>query len=209
MHLRSLSILGLCFALALAACGEDEQTAKAPRLPGALAEHLASQSELVASSLDAGKECLADAQAAIFKSSVESAIAGGGVPPPLQPQLKLSADRLASDVKCEQPAPEPTAVPTTTTEDKPAPPPDCDAIEEQLRQLEEQRKDQEKAVKQDKDAAERLKQQFEQQKQALEEQRQAACEEGGGGEDLGGGDEGPGNSENAPGHGSGRGNGGD
>ena len=55
--LRSRTLLAAMLAvaaLALAACGGDEPTAKAPALPAGLSQELASQSEQVAATLQAG-----------------------------------------------------------------------------------------------------------------------------------------------------------
>lgn len=178
------TLMALCAALALGACGGDDEGSQPAKLPDALAQQLASQSEAVAASLDSGNECLADSQAAVLHASVESAIAGGGVPARLEDELRAGADRLASGIDCAPTPAAPTTTPTTTTPTEP----DCATLEAMKQQLEEQRK-------QTHELPDELKHQLEDQQHAIDEQLKAACEGGDHGDSSG-----PGNSENAPGH---------
>ena len=173
MRAPLLTIPTICLALALAACGDDEQTAKAPALPPGLSQELASQSEQVAGTLEAGDPCAAQAQAAVLQASVNSAIAAGGVPDQLKAEVRAGADRISSGIVCE-PASPPTATEETTTTPTV---PDCDTLQQQLDQLDEHDKS------------------LDDQRKALEEQLKDFCEDHGHGEEGG-----PGNSGNAPGH---------
>jgi hypothetical protein len=98
-----LPVLGL--ALVLASCGADEKQAAPPppRLPPALAERLAAQSEAVVSSLEAGDSCAAAERAGELENAVAAAIRDGAVPAPLQGELRSVTRALALQITCEPP----------------------------------------------------------------------------------------------------------
>ena len=154
--------------LALAACGGGgDARPEEPRLPRAVAEQLAKESEAIADMLDADDVCGAAQQADTLVDSVEQAIAEGDVPEAFQAELTANAQKLQNDVNCPQPEPPPA--------------PDCDALEDEKKALEEQKKDAEG------DEAEALDQQI----KDLDEQLQE-CKEGegnGNGSGNGEGDE--------------------
>jgi DNA repair exonuclease SbcCD ATPase subunit len=170
--------------LALAACGGGgDATPEEPRLPRAVAERLAQESEAIADKLDAGDVCGAAQQADTLVDSVEQAIAEGDVPDAFQEELTANAEQLQNDVNCPQPEPPPAA-------------PDCDALEEEKKALEDEKRGlEEEKENAEGDEAEALDQQItelDQQIKELDEQIKQ-CKKGngkGGGNGSGGEGEG-------------------
>jgi DNA repair exonuclease SbcCD ATPase subunit len=159
--------------VALAGCGGGgDARPEEPRLPRAVAERLAQESEAIADMLDAGDTCGAAEQADVLEDAVEEAIGNGDVPEAFQAELLETARQLQNDVNCPQPPPPPEQ--------------DCDALEEEKKALEEQKKASEE---QKNDAEGEEKQQLEEQIKALDEQIKALeeqikdCKEGDGGDD--------------------------
>jgi hypothetical protein len=140
--------------LALAACGGGDARPEEPGLPPGVAERLAAQSEAIADKLDAGDTCAAAQEADVLQDEAQAAVDAGRVPPAFQNELMSTVDELVNTVNCPQPPP-------------PAPPEDCEALEEQKKALEEEKKDAEGDEKE----------QLEAQIKALEEQIKA-CKEG-------------------------------
>jgi multidrug efflux pump subunit AcrA (membrane-fusion protein) len=144
--------------LALAGCGGGgEARPEEPRLPRAVAERLAQESEAIADKLDAGDTCGAAQQADVLENAVEEAIGNGDIPDAFQAELLENARQLQSDVNCPEPPP------------PPPPEQDCEALEEEKKALEEQKNDAEGEAKK----------QLEEQIKALDEQIKA-CKEGDG-----------------------------
>jgi len=141
---------------ALSACGGSEEQVPPPKLPRALGSDLATQSDAVAESLDAGEACQAAEQARGLQQAVQDAIAADEVPRALRRPLVSAVEPL-----CERP--EEPAV-------------SCDALEAKKQELEEQKKEIEKAFKEDKEERERRKKAIEEEKKALEEELRACRE---------------------------------
>jgi hypothetical protein len=186
---RAISGTVLALALALAACGGEDEADKPvrPKLPAELATALAYESDQIAASLAEGRECAAHRQAQALRAHVGDAVGSGQVPPALGREMSAAASSLDDGIVCEPPpppAPEPEP-----KEKKPVATP-CEQLEGQLAQLEaqaEQAKAQEEAAQgQDKQAAKDLREQYEEQAKQLEDQLRFQCEElEGGGSDEG------------------------
>jgi hypothetical protein len=146
--------------LALAGCGGGGGDARPeePRLPSAVAERLAAESEAIADKLDAGDTCGAAQQADVLEDAVQQAIGDGEIPAAFQGELLQTARQLQNDVNCPEPPP---------------PAQDCEALEEEKKPLEEQKKD----------AKGQEKQELEEQIKALEEEIKACKEGDNGGDD--------------------------
>ena len=90
-------------ALLVAGCGGSNEAApREPKLPHALAEQLADQSDAVASRLDAGDSCGAAEQATSLKEEALAAIDSGTVPSAFEDELAASVTELAGRITCEQ-----------------------------------------------------------------------------------------------------------
>lgn len=101
--------IALALAAVLAAgCGSTGggTRAEAPRLPGALAQRLAAESDAVAAALARGDACEAARLAGRLRDDATASI--GRVPPEFQEPLSSGVNALASAV--------PACVPATTTE---------------------------------------------------------------------------------------------
>jgi hypothetical protein len=100
--MRPLFGLALLLAFGLTACGGG-QRAVTPEasIPASVAERLASRSEAIAASLDAGDQCGAAQQADELKHAAEDAIAQGQVPSAFQDELEQTAVALQNDVNCD------------------------------------------------------------------------------------------------------------
>jgi hypothetical protein len=95
----------LLAALCLAGCGggSDHRTAPQPKLPRAVAAPLASQSDEVASTLDAGDSCAALERAQKLQQDTVAAINAGRVPATFQEQLASTVGDLVSRIQCVPP----------------------------------------------------------------------------------------------------------
>jgi hypothetical protein len=136
-------------ALALAGCGGGDDAAP-PTLPTGVADGLATQSESVAETLEAGDTCGAAQEADALVAAVEAAIASGEVPVAFRASLRGTAVDLQDRINC----------PPSDEEQQQ----DCDALEEDKAALEEELKD---------TKGKGRKRMLEEQIQALEEQIQA------------------------------------
>jgi len=93
-----------CAGLALAACGSGEDEAEpkpAPTIPESTATQLASQSERVAATLEAGEICEAAERADVLAAAVEDA--RGEIPAALHEQAEDAARELVDNVNCPEP----------------------------------------------------------------------------------------------------------
>lgn len=85
----------------LAGCGSgSKQAAPAPRLPRALGERLAVQSEAVTRALEQGDDCSADVLAAKLHGDSIAAINAGRIPHALQEPLLSAVGELAGRIRC-------------------------------------------------------------------------------------------------------------
>jgi hypothetical protein len=96
----------LLAALCLAGCGggSGHRTAPQPKLPRAVAAPLASQSDEVARTLDAGDACAALERAQKLQQDTVAAINAGRVPGSFQEQLASTVGDLVSRIECVPPA---------------------------------------------------------------------------------------------------------
>jgi hypothetical protein len=106
VHTRWRSASILAAAVAAAGCGGSHRAAPPrPTLPPALAQRLATLSETVATKLDTGDPCGANAKAKELQQQATAAIARGEVPPPLRSPLLSAAGDLVARSPCVQQAP--------------------------------------------------------------------------------------------------------
>jgi hypothetical protein len=200
---RGVTATIVAAALAVSGCGGDDDSdePKQPKLPGELAAALALESDRIAESLAAGRECAAHRQAQALRAHVGDAVGSGEVPPELGREMSAAASSLGDGIVCE-PAPPPAPEPEVT---QPVADP-CEQLAEQFDQLTEQAEEGDPA----------LREQFEEQARALGEQLRFQCEEhlGGGSEEDGSGPPGqadgfvpPGHQGDGPGNGQGGGGG--
>ena len=105
---RALAVLFLFAGLVAGCGGGSSDQASEPRLPAAVGEELAAQSELVAGSLERGDTCAAAAQAAGLLQSTIDAINRGDVPSELQEELTSGVNGLVAEIRCVPP-PQPTS----------------------------------------------------------------------------------------------------
>lgn len=106
MRSRSVWLTALSIALVLAGCGGEQAAPPAPRLPQALAQDLASESEAVARSLEAGDSCGAAEQARQLQQAVIDAINQARVPNAFHEELQGAVNALAGEIICVPPADE-------------------------------------------------------------------------------------------------------
>ncbi len=100
---RAGTLAVLCLAIALAGCGGGSSPTTAPaELPRAVADDLASKSDAIADTLDAGDQCRAAQLADELKNAVEAAVSGGQVPSAFQGELVRNATELQNEVNCEE-----------------------------------------------------------------------------------------------------------
>jgi hypothetical protein len=110
------SALSVVVVLLAAGCGGGKgtatTTAATPRIPAAVATDLRQRAEAVASALDAGDECAAQARARALVQAVASAVNRKQIPRPLLEPLTSSANDLAARITCTPlPPPAPSAEP--------------------------------------------------------------------------------------------------
>jgi hypothetical protein len=96
------ALLASAVLLAPACGGSDETAPAAQKLPRALAESLAVQSEAVAARLDAGDSCGAAEEAASLQATALAAIEEGEIPPALADELEATVAELAGQIRCEE-----------------------------------------------------------------------------------------------------------
>jgi hypothetical protein len=99
-------------ASTLAACGGDDEAAKAPRIPAAVAERLAVLSDETAAALEAGDDCAAQESADELER--EALEADAQIPAELRGQVREGVQRLTASISCE---PEPVIVTETVPEE--------------------------------------------------------------------------------------------
>jgi hypothetical protein len=100
---RAAAALLASAALLAPACGGSGETAPAAqKLPRALAESLAAQSEAVAARLDAGDSCGAAEEATSLQATALAAIEDGEIPPAFADELKATVTELAGQIRCEK-----------------------------------------------------------------------------------------------------------
>jgi hypothetical protein len=109
MRWPSASLTACSCALLLAGCGGNGERAapppRPPKLPQALAQELATRSDLVARKLDANDSCGALAEATRLQREVIAAINAGRVAPRLQEPLQSAANGLVTRIGvCSPPA---------------------------------------------------------------------------------------------------------
>jgi hypothetical protein len=99
-----------------AGCGgtAHHSTVKAPRLPRALAQSWARQSDAIASALGGGDRCTALARATSLRSHVIAAVNAGRLPRRFLEPLTSAVNDLAGRITCAPP-------PATTTTPAPSP----------------------------------------------------------------------------------------
>jgi hypothetical protein len=103
-----------CSALALAACGGDEQnvdrpTVTGPTIDAAVAEPLAERSDKVAALLDSGDTCAAREEAALLRADLTKAINADSIPELYLEDLSGVVNELEALIPpCQQPEPPPT-----------------------------------------------------------------------------------------------------
>jgi hypothetical protein len=106
---RALIGLILTAAVVVGGCGSDSRRAAAPpKLPAALADQLAAESDDIANKLDARDGCGALAAAKQLQQDTIAAINAGRVPAALQEPLSAAANGLAAKITCAQ-QPQPPA----------------------------------------------------------------------------------------------------
>jgi hypothetical protein len=113
-------LLTACSALALTACGGDDQRAErrtdtaesTPTIERAVAERLASRSDKVATLLDSGDACGAASEAARLRDDLTSAINDGAIPEPYLEDLSGLVNEISAQIPPCQPPP-----PSTETGD--------------------------------------------------------------------------------------------
>jgi hypothetical protein len=93
-------------ALCLAGCGggSDQRAVPQPKLPAAIAAHLASRSDEVAQALTGGEDCRALSLAQQLQQETIAAINAGRVPQAFQEHLGSTVGDLASRIQCVPPA---------------------------------------------------------------------------------------------------------
>jgi hypothetical protein len=103
-----------CSALALAACGGDEQnvdrpTVTGPTIDAAVAEPLAERSDKVAALLDSGDTCAAREEAALLRADLTEAINADSIPELYLEDVSGVVNELEALIPpCQQPEPPPT-----------------------------------------------------------------------------------------------------
>ena len=115
------AVAALVLATVVAACGGDSETpAKAPRIPAAIADRLASLSDETAAALEVGDDCAAQETADELES--EALEAESEIPQELRRQVREGVQQLTASISCE-PVPVIETVPeeTTTTEEPACP----------------------------------------------------------------------------------------
>jgi hypothetical protein len=103
------ALVALC-VLALAGCGSDahRSTPKTPRLPRALAQSWAQQSDAIASALAAGDGCTALHRATALRTDVIAAVNTRRLPHRFLEPLTSAVNDLAGRIRCvPPPAPPP------------------------------------------------------------------------------------------------------
>jgi hypothetical protein len=100
----SSTVAALALLLVLAACGGENASQSRTGIPADVAARLASQSDAIAASLEAGDECGAAHEADDLRSAAEQAVARGSVPAEFRDELEAAVSALQNDVNC--PAPE-------------------------------------------------------------------------------------------------------
>jgi hypothetical protein len=98
-------LLPLLCVLALAGCGGTvhRSTAKAPRIPRALAQSWAQQSDAIASALGAGDGCAAQQRATSLRSQVIAAVNDRQLPRRFLEPLTSAVNDLAGRITCTPP----------------------------------------------------------------------------------------------------------
>jgi hypothetical protein len=103
-----------CSALALAACGGEEQqvdrrTPTGPTIDAGVAEPLAQRSDKVAALLDGGDTCAAREEAARLRADLTEAINADSIPELYLEDLSGVVNELEAQIPpCQQPEPPPT-----------------------------------------------------------------------------------------------------
>jgi hypothetical protein len=103
-----------CSALALAACGGEEQqvdrrTQTGPTIDAGVAEPLAQRSDKVAALLDSGDTCAAREEAARLRADLTEAINADSIPELYLEELSGVVNELEAQIPpCQQPEPPPT-----------------------------------------------------------------------------------------------------
>jgi hypothetical protein len=87
-------------AAAVTGCGSESRSPPKPRLPAAVAEQLARQSDRVAAALAAGDACKARDEARRLQQQTLAAINARRIPGPFQEQLGTTVNALADRIAC-------------------------------------------------------------------------------------------------------------
>ena len=92
-------------ALCLAGCGggSNQRAVPQPKLPAAIAAHLASRSDEVAQALTGGEDCRALSLAQQLQQETIAAINAGRVPQAFQEHLGSTVGDLVSRIQCVPP----------------------------------------------------------------------------------------------------------
>src|SRR5262245_60688395 len=120
-RLTTGALAALVLATVVAACGDSETPAKAPRIPAGIAERLASLSDETAAELEAGDDCAAQETAdELERKALE---AEREIPEELRGELREGGQQLTASISCE-PVTVIETVPEETTTGKPECPDD-------------------------------------------------------------------------------------